>query len=225
MAKQPTVEQIKERLDELEVEYPSNAKKDELLEILNEAVDASEAKETEENDTDTENEVEEQEEVSEGETEEEPEDEVEEDEETGEITKSDYRNRKRKSRKPENSNEIAHRVIASREAKLEKKNEKLLKKKGYNWYRADARTVLEDGRITRPGFYYPVHKDEVERVGTYNYTTDKKASKRELSNGNVKTDARGFKIEKKARLVKETPEEGIKRKDSEEAFDANDFIG
>lgn len=208
MAKQPTVEEIKNRLEELGVEYPSDAKKSELLEILNEAVEAPEEKETAEEGESTEEGTERQE-----------------DDKTGELSKSDYRAGKRKSKKAENSNEIAHRVIAGKEANTSKLNEKRLKENGVNWYRADARTVLEDGRVTRPGFYYPVHKDEVERVGTFKRASTKKASRKQIESGKFDVTPQGFIIERKPRLVKETPEEGLKRKDAEEAFEANDFIG
>lgn len=201
-----TVKEIKSKLDQLDVEYSDQALKPELFELLananateNGAVEPSEEPEATEVETST-----------------------------GELSKAEYRGAakaKQKKKKSESSNEVAARVIRTADQRKDELIKKLLNKKGYDWYRAKARTVLSDGRLTRPSFYYPIHKDEVERLGTVYLKTDKRASTSQLQDKKVKTDANGFIMEKQSRFVKETPEEGEAKREAHEEFDANQFVG
>lgn len=99
----------------------------------------------------------------------------------------------------------------AKEALKSEKYKRLLKKKGYDWYYCQARTVTNDHGICRRGRYYPLHKDEVERLGSIVIQT---------------VDRRGQPItEPRMRFRKERPEEMQKRLAEEGEFDANDFVG
>lgn len=193
-----TKKEIMERLDQLGVDYDPNEKKAVLLEQLNGAVEAPETPEEEP-----------EEETSSSEAEESP---VEPKVNTqdGVIESRSY---KRSRRANMDTKRFAEEVAREKEERHDAKVNELLSRKGYSWYLCEARTVLEDGRVCQVGKYYPVHSDEVARVGTY--TIEKS------NNGKVTTT-------KRSRFKKETPEQGIKRLQNEEQageLNPGDFVG
>jgi hypothetical protein len=102
-------------------------------------------------------------------------------------------------------------IRAAKEALKEEKYTKLLSKSGYDWYYCQARTATNEHGVCRKGKYYPLHKDEVERLG--NITV------------NVKDRGGRTVTESRPRFRKERPEVMKKRLEQEAEFDANDFVG
>lgn len=191
-----TRKQIMERLEQLGIEYDPNAKKAVLLDALNSAVESPEASSNETSSSD------EPEQPSKAKS----------DTKDGSLGKSDLR-RARRSNK--DSMQIVTENAEAQDEKRVSRINNLLSQKGVDWYLAQARTILSDGRVCRRGYYYPVHKDEVARVGTYKHRTGK-------------MDQNGVeRIEIRPRFKKETPEQGRENLPAEEReqFDANEFVG
>lgn len=139
-----TVKQIKERLDQLGVEYDDKAKKPELFELLNNIVegenssaDTPKSKETKQAESKDNN-----------------------------LTKAQLRPAQVRGK---DSLAIAESVRDLNDQRKAEKIQKLLATKGYHWYLCQARTVLRDGRVCRRGYHYPIHEDEVATLGTFKY--------------------------------------------------------
>lgn len=192
-----TVKQIKERLEQLGVEFDPTAKKAVLLQILNDAISDPSGDDEDEKSTPK---APEATKADEDEQDYEP------------FSKTGLRRARGRAR---DSFQLSQEIADVQDEKHEAKINELLAKPGYSWYLCQARTVLSDHRVCRRGYYYPVHKDEVARVGTYKQKTRK-------------IDREGNPVyEIHPRFKKETPKQGFseRKEEEKEILNPNDFVG